>query len=140
MNSDFNPLVLERRGVLIPVHPNRHVVPTEVATVIGAAGEAARRARREQVKTFVLSGDHAPRKGAVHARCAGCHVGTAGAVAMTSCATCHTPAVGAPKPPALAPPLNTAPAIFSHARHAARPHGARRSMCRYLAQRCLGRI
>jgi len=53
---------LERRGLLIPVHPNRHVVPAEVAAIIGAAGEADRQARREQVKTFVLSGDHAPRR------------------------------------------------------------------------------
>ena len=53
---------LERRGLLIPVHPNRHVVPVEVAAIIGAAGQAERQARREQVKTFVLSGDHAPRR------------------------------------------------------------------------------
>jgi len=53
---------LERRGLLIPVHPNRHVVPVEVAAIIGAAGEADRQARREQVKTFVLSGDHSPRR------------------------------------------------------------------------------
>ncbi len=53
---------LERRGVLIPVHPNRHVVPTEVSAIIGAATLAVRQARREQVKTFVASGDHAPRR------------------------------------------------------------------------------
>jgi hypothetical protein len=53
---------LERRGLLIPVHPNRHVVPAEVAAIVGAATEAARQARREQVKTFVLSGDHSPRR------------------------------------------------------------------------------
>ncbi len=53
---------LERRGLLIPMHPNRHVVPTEVAKIIGHARNAAREARREQVKTFVLSGDHAPRR------------------------------------------------------------------------------
>lgn len=53
---------LERRGLLVPVHPNRHVVPTEVARIIGAARNAEREARREQVKTFVLSGDHAPRR------------------------------------------------------------------------------
>jgi hypothetical protein len=53
---------LERRGVLIPVHPNRHVVPTEVAKIIGATRNAERVARREQVRTFVLSGDHAPRR------------------------------------------------------------------------------
>ena len=53
---------LERRGLLVPVHPNRHVVPTEVAAIIGAARNAEREARREQVKTFVLEGDHAPRR------------------------------------------------------------------------------
>ena len=53
---------LERRGLLIPVHPNRHVVPTEVAEIIGAAKNAEREARREQVRAFVLSGDHAPRR------------------------------------------------------------------------------
>ena len=53
---------LERRGLLIPVHPNRHVVPTEVAKIIGATRNAERELRREQVRTFVLSGDHAPRR------------------------------------------------------------------------------
>jgi hypothetical protein len=53
---------LERRGLLIPVHPNRHVVPTEVGRIIGATRNAEREARREQVKTFVLEGDHAPRR------------------------------------------------------------------------------
>jgi hypothetical protein len=53
---------LERRGLLIPVHPNRHVVPTEVGRIIGAARNAEREARREQVKTFVHEGDHAPRR------------------------------------------------------------------------------
>lgn len=53
---------LERRGLLIPVHPNRHVVPTEVARIVGAARNAEREARRERVKTFVVEGDHAPRR------------------------------------------------------------------------------
>jgi hypothetical protein len=53
---------LERRGLLVPVHPNRHVVPTEVAAIIGSERNAEREARREQVKTFVLEGDHAPRR------------------------------------------------------------------------------
>ena len=53
---------LERRGFLIPVHPNRHVIPTEVAAIVGATRQAERARRREQVKTFVLSGDHAPRR------------------------------------------------------------------------------
>ncbi len=53
---------LERRGVLVPVHPNRHIVPTEVAHIINADGLAEREARREQVKSFVAEGDHAPRR------------------------------------------------------------------------------
>jgi hypothetical protein len=53
---------LERRGLLIPVHPNRHVVPAEVSAIIGAAHHAERAARREQVKLFVTTGDHAPRR------------------------------------------------------------------------------
>ena len=53
---------LERRGLLVPVHPNRHIVPTEVAQIVGAASHAERDARREQVKTFVETGDHAPRR------------------------------------------------------------------------------
>jgi hypothetical protein len=53
---------LERRGLLIPVHPNRHVVPTEVGRIIGAVRNAEREARREQVRTFVHEGDHAPRR------------------------------------------------------------------------------
>jgi hypothetical protein len=53
---------LERRGLLIPVHPNRHVVPTEVGRIIGAGRTAEREARREQVRAFVTEGDHAPRR------------------------------------------------------------------------------
>ena len=53
---------LERRGFLVPVHPNRHIVPTEVCEIIGADRKAEREARREQVKSFVHGGDHAPRR------------------------------------------------------------------------------
>jgi hypothetical protein len=53
---------LERRGLLVPVHPNRHVVPTEVAAILRAAEDAARRERRAEVKSFVLGGDHSPRR------------------------------------------------------------------------------
>ncbi|HKQ71394.1 MAG TPA: hypothetical protein VJT73_18750, partial [Polyangiaceae bacterium] len=53
---------LERRGLLVPVHPNRHVVPTEVALVVGAARQAAREDRRAQIRSFVLDTDHAPRR------------------------------------------------------------------------------
>jgi hypothetical protein len=53
-----------RRGVgfSVPVHPTRHIVPTEVAQIITATGLAEREARREQVKSFVTQGDHAPRR------------------------------------------------------------------------------
>jgi hypothetical protein len=53
---------LERRGFLVPVHPNRHVVPTEVARIIGAVSHEAREQRRREVKTFAIDGDHAPRR------------------------------------------------------------------------------
>jgi hypothetical protein len=44
------------------VHPNRHVIPTEVSAITGAAHHSERAARREEVKLFVASGDHAPRR------------------------------------------------------------------------------
>jgi len=53
---------LERRGLLIPVHPNRHVVPTEVSLIVGAAHQAARETRRAEIRSFVLDTDHAPRR------------------------------------------------------------------------------
>ena len=53
---------LERRGLLIPIHPNRHVIPTEVSAVVGAAGHKEREERRAQVKASVLGGDYAPRR------------------------------------------------------------------------------
>ena len=53
---------LERRGMLVPVHPNRHIVPTEVAAILHASEDRERRAKRAEVKSFVLGGDHAPRR------------------------------------------------------------------------------
>src|SRR5690606_29678673 len=53
---------LERRGFLIPVHPNRHVVPSEVAAIVGAQRRAERDARRREIRSFVLGTDHAPRR------------------------------------------------------------------------------
>ncbi|HEY6729307.1 MAG TPA: hypothetical protein VI197_35090 [Polyangiaceae bacterium] len=53
---------LERRGFLVPVHPNRHVVPSEVARIIGAERHEERKAQREQIRAFVLDEDHAPRR------------------------------------------------------------------------------
>ena len=37
---------LERRAFLIPIHPNRHVIPTEVAQIVGADRRRPREARR----------------------------------------------------------------------------------------------
>src|SRR6185436_13074819 len=53
---------LERRGFLVPVHPNRHVIPMEVATVVGAQRRAEREAQRREIRSFVLTEDHAPRR------------------------------------------------------------------------------
>ncbi len=53
---------LERRGMLMPVHPNRHVIPREVAAVIGAAHAQEREARRAQIRAFVLDSHREPRR------------------------------------------------------------------------------
>ena len=53
---------LERRGFLVPVHPNRHVIPTEVAAVVGEHRRAERDAQRRDILSFVLGEDHAPRR------------------------------------------------------------------------------
>ncbi len=53
---------LERRGYLIPIHPNRHVIPTEVAAIVGEQRGAEREAQRKAIRTFVLGDDHAPRR------------------------------------------------------------------------------
>jgi hypothetical protein len=53
---------LERRGFLIPIYPNRHVIPTEVAHVVGAQRRAEREAQRREIRSFVLGDDHGPRR------------------------------------------------------------------------------
>jgi hypothetical protein len=53
---------LERRGFLIPIHPNRHVIPSEVAALVGAGRRAARDERRRQIRAVVEGEDHAPRR------------------------------------------------------------------------------
>lgn len=53
---------LERRGFLIPVHPNRHVIPSEVASIVGAQRRAEREAQRREIRSYVLGEDHAPRR------------------------------------------------------------------------------
>lgn len=53
---------LERRGYLIPIHPNRHIIPSEVATIVGASRRAERETQRREIRSFVLADDHAPRR------------------------------------------------------------------------------
>jgi hypothetical protein len=53
---------LERRGFLIPIHPNRHVIPSEVAALVGAGRRAARDERRREIRALVEGEDHAPRR------------------------------------------------------------------------------
>lgn len=53
---------LERRALLIPVHPNRHVVPTEVASIVGAERKRDLEARRATIRGDVLGEDHMPRR------------------------------------------------------------------------------
>ncbi|HRI70074.1 MAG TPA: hypothetical protein PK156_37850 [Polyangium sp.] len=53
---------LERRAFLVPIHPNRHVIPTEIGQIVGAERRKAREARRAQIRSFVLEEDHAPRR------------------------------------------------------------------------------
>jgi hypothetical protein len=53
---------LERRGYLVPIHPNRHIIPSEVATIVGATRRAERETQRHEIKNFVLADDHAPRR------------------------------------------------------------------------------
>jgi len=53
---------LERRGFLVPIHPNRHVIPAEVAVLIGAERRAARDDRRREIRAVVEQQDHSPRR------------------------------------------------------------------------------
>lgn len=53
---------LERRGYLIPIHPNRHIIPSEVATIVGGPRRAERETQRHEIRNFVLTDDHAPRR------------------------------------------------------------------------------
>lgn len=53
---------LERRGFLIPVHPNRHVIPTEVARLVGAERLAERETLRRQIREKVAREDYVPQR------------------------------------------------------------------------------
>jgi hypothetical protein len=53
---------LEKRGLLFPLHPNRYVIPTEVAAVIGEERARQRSERRERIRSHVMEEDHLPRR------------------------------------------------------------------------------
>ncbi len=53
---------LERRGFLVPVHPNRHVIPTEVAREVGAERLAERESLRAQIRERVAKEDYIPQR------------------------------------------------------------------------------
>jgi hypothetical protein len=53
---------LERRGMLVPVHPNRHVIPTEVAEIVGEPRIRALEARRAELRQRTLDHDSLPRR------------------------------------------------------------------------------
>lgn len=53
---------LERRGFLIPVHPNRHVIPTEVTRLVGAERLAEREALRAKIRDKVRAEDYIPQR------------------------------------------------------------------------------
>lgn len=70
---------LERRAMLLPVRPNRHVVPREVYEIVCEKDLVARSKRRSQIRALVLDADHEPRR----ARFATDPVPLALAIAMT---------------------------------------------------------
>ncbi len=53
---------LERRGFLIPVHPNRHVIPTEVTRLVGAERLSEREALRAKIRDKVRAEDYIPQR------------------------------------------------------------------------------
>lgn len=53
---------LERRAFLIPVHPNRHVIPSEVSRIVGAERRAVLASRQTTVQSRLLASDHLPRR------------------------------------------------------------------------------
>jgi hypothetical protein len=51
---------LERRGLLVPVHPNRHLIPSEVSAALSESSNVRRATERAAIRAEVLTGDHAP--------------------------------------------------------------------------------
>lgn len=86
---------LERRGFLIPIHPNRHVVPTEVGEIVGAERRRSSSQQRATVRAHVLSEDHAPRRARFANEPAG--IALAAAIAAREASNEIRPQVGTPR-------------------------------------------
>lgn len=53
---------LEKRGFLFPLHPNRYVLPTELAALVGAERRREREQRRRAIRGKVAEEDWLPRR------------------------------------------------------------------------------
>lgn len=83
-------------------------------------------------------GKPAPRRPAIHSRCAGCHKGSGAAAPMSACKTCHLPAFGpATSPHRIASPFAVR-ATFSHRAHLARAGGTRCRTCHAAVRKASG--
>lgn len=51
---------LERRGFLVPVHPDRHIVPSEVLRVVGERHRRQREDERAAIRTLAGESQHEP--------------------------------------------------------------------------------
>jgi hypothetical protein len=53
---------LEKRGFLFPIHPNRYVLPSEIAALVGAERRRDRERRRDAIRGKVFEEDLLPRR------------------------------------------------------------------------------
>lgn len=86
---------LEKRGLLFPLHPNRYVIPTEVAVLIGADRRREREKRREEIRSHVFEEDHLPRRAKFSVDPA--PIAIAMTMAVRDSATEAKPGVGTPR-------------------------------------------
>ena len=86
---------LEKRGLLFPLHPNRYVIPTEVASIIGGDRRREREERREQIRSHVVEEDHLPRRAKFSVDPA--PLAVAMAIAVRESSTEVRPRVGTPR-------------------------------------------
>jgi len=88
---------LEKRGFLFPLHPNRYVLPTEVAALVGAERRGEREQRRERIREQVVDEDHLPRRARFSADPAPFVLGLALAIREASAAGELKPGLGTPR-------------------------------------------